>query len=257
MIYRRAVARLRAQDWFAIGVEFAIVVAGVFVGNWVNDWGQKQAERQEATKLILQLRPQLERLVAIEGGEKTYYRTTRRYADVAFAGWAGDPRVADRDFVIAAYQASQLAGLPFDGQSMSLALGADEIRKVDDPRLRDALVQVMTFNYESLRADNGQSDYRKHVREVIPDPIQQAIRQSCGDRYGHDYLVLPAECPIQFAPALTARATAALRSRPELAGQLAFHLAQTDSFLSNVDRLEIRVHALIALIDQRSGKTAA
>ena len=257
MIYRRAVAKLRAQDWFAIGVEFAIVVAGVFVGNWVNDWGQKQAEKREATKLILQLRPQLERLAAIEGGEKAYYRNTRRYADVAFAGWAGTPRVEDRNFVIAAYQASQLAGLPFDGQSMSLALGADEIRKVDDPRLRDAIIQVISFNFESLRADNGQSDYRKHVREVIPDQIQQAIRQSCGDQYGKDYLVLPAQCSIRFAPAITARAASALRARPELAGQLAFHLAQTDAFLSNVDRLEIRVHALLALIDQRSGRAAA
>lgn len=37
MIYRRAVAKLRAQDWFAIAIELAIVIVGVFIGNWVND----------------------------------------------------------------------------------------------------------------------------------------------------------------------------------------------------------------------------
>src|SRR5437868_13029440 len=66
MIYRRAIAKLRAQDWFAIGIEFAIVVAGVFVGNWVNDWSQGKAEEREAKVLVVRLRPQLERLSAIE-----------------------------------------------------------------------------------------------------------------------------------------------------------------------------------------------
>ena len=40
MIYKRAIAKLRAQDWFAIFVEFAIVVAGVFVGTWVANLNQ-------------------------------------------------------------------------------------------------------------------------------------------------------------------------------------------------------------------------
>jgi hypothetical protein len=252
MILSRLTASLKGQNWTTIAIEFVIVVAGVFVGNWVNDWSQRQAEKREATTLILQLKPQLERLAAVEAGEKAYYRITRRYADIAFAGWAGDRQVDDRSFVIAAYQASQLAGVPFDGQSMSLALGADEVRKVDDPKLRDAIIQVMTFNYAALHADNQQSDYRKHVREVIPDPIQQAIRQSCGDRYGQDYLILPAECGVVFPTELTAHAAAALRGHPELADQLSYHLAQIDAFLSNVDRLEIRVRALLALIDKRS-----
>jgi len=40
MIFKRTVAKLRAQDWFAIAVELGIVILGVFIGNWVNDWCQ-------------------------------------------------------------------------------------------------------------------------------------------------------------------------------------------------------------------------
>ena len=40
MIYKRFVANLRAQNWFAIGVELAIVVVGVFIGTWVANWNQ-------------------------------------------------------------------------------------------------------------------------------------------------------------------------------------------------------------------------
>ncbi|MES2120579.1 MAG: hypothetical protein V4513_08400 [Pseudomonadota bacterium] len=253
MIYRRAVAKLRAQDWFAIGVEFAIVVAGVFVGNWVNDWSQAKAEEREAKVLILRLRPQLERLSAIERGQRDYYNITRSFADTALAGWANNPQVKDKDFVIAAYQASQIAGLSIDGSSLSMALGGDSVRKISDPALREAVVSVMSYNYVALRGDSLQDDYRKHVREVIPYPIQRDIRRRCGDTQNQDFLILPPKCTIDVPPDQAAKAAAALRSHPELAGQLAYHLAQTDAWLSNLGRLEVRVRALLALMDQKLG----
>lgn len=133
-----------------------------------------------------------------------------------------------------------------------MALGADEVHKIDDQNLRDAIIRVLTFNFTALRADSLQSDYRKHVREIIPDPIQRAIRQSCGDRFDLDYLVLPETCSVALPPRQVTSAAVALRMHPELPGQLAFHFAQVDAFLNNLDRLEVRVRDLLALIDGRS-----
>ena len=253
MIYKRFAARLKAQDWLAITIELGIVVLGVFIGNWVNDWNQNRAAKREAQALIYRIRPQLELLDKTEPGEKTYYATTRRYAEVALAAWAGDRRVSDRDFVIAAYQASQITGLPIEGQVMNEVLGGDEVRKVDDPALRDALTRVMTFNYSQVGADAVQSDYRRHVRELLPDPIQRAVRAQCGDKQELYWLSLPARCDIAIAPDLAAKGAARLRAHPELADQLAFHLALTDNFLGNLGRFEIRVRNLIALMDGKKG----
>ena len=47
---------------------------------------------------------------------REYYSVTRSYADVAFAGWAGQS-VPDDQFVIAAYQASQVYGLLNNGDN--------------------------------------------------------------------------------------------------------------------------------------------
>ena len=44
MIFKRAVAKRRAHDWMAILIEFAIVVAGVFVGTWVANLNQEHAQ---------------------------------------------------------------------------------------------------------------------------------------------------------------------------------------------------------------------
>lgn len=257
MIFKRAVARLRAQDWMAIAVELAIVVVGVFVGSWVNDWSQARAEQRDAKVLVLRLRPQLQRLLAIEQGERDYYSITQRFAQTALAGWADDPRVADSDFVIAAYQASQVAGLSIDGSSLSVALGADAVHKIDDPALREAVIAVISYNFAALRADTLLDDYRKHVREVLPYPVQQRIRQSCGDRQNQDFLILPGTCTISFAPGEAASAAALLRSQPELPGQLAFHVAQTNAWLSNLSRLDVRVRSLLALIERDSRSVGA
>ena len=35
MIFKRAIAKLRAQDWMAISIELVIVIVGVFIGIWV------------------------------------------------------------------------------------------------------------------------------------------------------------------------------------------------------------------------------
>lgn len=59
MIYERAVAKLRAQDWLAIAIEFAIVVARVFVGTWVANLNQERAARANTRHLLEQLRPEI------------------------------------------------------------------------------------------------------------------------------------------------------------------------------------------------------
>ena len=59
MIFKRFAANLRAQHWFAIGIEFAIVVAGVFVGTQVSNWNAGRLEKVETRRMMVQLEPNL------------------------------------------------------------------------------------------------------------------------------------------------------------------------------------------------------
>jgi hypothetical protein len=49
MILRRVIEHVRAQNWFAVGLDFGIVVIGVFVGIQVSNWNQERvgAEQQQ------------------------------------------------------------------------------------------------------------------------------------------------------------------------------------------------------------------
>jgi hypothetical protein len=80
MIFKRAVAKLRAQDWMAITIELVIVIVGVFIGIWVANWNQDRVKKEETRELLLQLKPELHGLEEISGSARRYYAATGRYA---------------------------------------------------------------------------------------------------------------------------------------------------------------------------------
>ena len=45
MILRGLGERLRQQDWIAVTIEFALVVAGVFLGIQMSNWNDQRKER--------------------------------------------------------------------------------------------------------------------------------------------------------------------------------------------------------------------
>lgn len=252
MIFKRAVANLRAQNWAAIAIELAIVVVGVFLGIWVANWNLDRAERREIDNLLTQMRPELTRSMQNSDTQRAYFAVTRKYAEVALAGWAGDRNVNDRDFVVSAYQASQIVGSTRDGQSYSMMLGGDQVRKIDDPFLRTSLMRLMSFNYDPVSLTSLQTRYRDHVREIIPNAIQEAIRAQCGDfRIKEGMISLPATCSANLPPKEIAKGAAMLRAHPELAQELQLHLSRVATFLFNLSNLDGWVRDSAKGIDER------
>ncbi len=252
MIYKRVAARLRAQDWVAITIELIIVVVGVFIGILVANWNLDRAENRDIENLLVQMRPELARAERNSDAQRAYFVVTRKYAQVALAGWAGDPRVSDRDFVVSAYQASQIVGSTRDGQSYAMMLGGDQVRKIADPMLRSSLMRLMSFNYEPVSLTALQTRYRDHVRELIPDSIQEVIRAQCGDTGSRDTMIsLPTSCSAELPQTDVARGAAILRAHPELAEELQLHLARVATFLFNLRNLDGWVSDSADGIDKR------
>jgi hypothetical protein len=255
MILRRLTENLRAQNWTAISIEFLIVVVGVFVGTWVANWNQERTTKAETRRMVAQLKPQLDTLNDYFRTARSYYATTRAYSTTAIAGWRGDSRVSDRDFVIAAYQASQINTLGNNGSAWSTVLGADRLRDIDDPEMRNDLSFLMSADYSSIDTPAIDTPYRHNVRRIIPIEIQDAIRTKCGDQPdpAHPaFTNLPAKCNLLLAPADAAKAAALLRAHPELLEDLQWHIAATAAFLSNI----IPFEGATRRIEQRAGDSA-
>jgi len=255
MIFKRAVAKLRAQDWLAISIELAIVILGVFIGTWVANWNQERQGENQTRQMLVQLQPELQQLEAFSASARTYYAITGRYADVALDGWRRDPAVSDAEFIIAAYQASQVYGFNNNGPSWALAFGADELRNIHDAKIRQALTRLMTFDYGTINIPAVQTRYRDEVREVIPDSIQQQIRKECGDIIvgAGGTVILRATCPIHIDPPLASATAAELRREQSPMRLLGQHRSVVSAFLTNLALFDTQERALAARIKGLDG----
>ena len=225
--------------WPKIFGETLTVVVGVFLGVQASNWNDARLERAKTVEMVRDLKPELRNQAQTLAGSIDYYRTTRRYAETAYAGWHGDPRVSDRDFVIASYQASQMTFTGLNISSWSAIFGSDQLRSLHDQQLRSDLSALMTQDYAVLEQELF-TEYRRHVREVIPEDIQDAIRSQCGDRRMNvgSGIVLPSTCQIDFPDERFSVAAGDLRAHPELLGQLRWHFAAIASYVGNIDNLQ-------------------
>lgn len=240
MILRRLSANLRGQNWTGVAIELAIVMVGVFIGIQAANWNQARQERNETKALLSQLQLELGAFSDLLDGIDDYYATTRRFAKTAEDGWSGDPRVTDREFVIAAYQASQVTAASNNAAVWAQIFGAEELRKIEDLEIRTKLAGVMTFDNSLVNLAAVATPYREQVRKVIPDVLQNAIREKCGDRLvpgSAPTFQLPSKCDVRLPEAETRVAAEALRAQPELQAELRWHQAAVANQLLNVTAL--------------------
>lgn len=251
MIFKRFAANLRAQNWFAICIEVGIVVVGVFIGTWVANWNEERLRHEETAQMLQDLKPQLHEINRTFDGFDSYFATTRRYGEAAFAGWRRDPTISDREFVIAAYQASQLTATGINNSSWAQIFGNDQLRDVDDKQLKSDLAQLMTWDYAAAELDIY-TPYRTEVRKVIPEDIQDAIRDECGDRRDAErgFYILPTTCSLNLPDARFAEAAKDLRDRPNLVGELRWHFAAINSYLFDINFLKSVSDRVLKRIDE-------
>ena len=74
MILRRISENIRSQNWFAVMVEFVIVVVGVFMGLQVQDWNDARKERIEERELLGRLYEETLELIEAQHEELTGLR---------------------------------------------------------------------------------------------------------------------------------------------------------------------------------------
>ena len=252
MIFKRAAAKLRAQDWVAISIEVVIVIIGVFIGIQVANWNEARVEQRETKRMLARLQPELRNLLSVYAGARAYYGLTRRYAEVAFAGWREDPKVSDRDFVVAAYQASQVYSTGANNATWASIFGADRLGSIEDPMIRDNLSFLMYADTYAIDTASVDTPYRQNVRRVIPETIQDAIRAKCGDRRPPEnpqLFYLPDRCELQIDPAIASHAAAELRGRPQLVEDLRWHTAAAAAYLANLAAFETKTKTLAARIE--------
>ena len=256
MVIRRIRDHVADHNWFAVGIDLAIVVVGIVIGTQVNNWNQGRADRVKAagyrTRLVAELRFDQRQY----HNQFLYYTAARRHGLAALNALQHPGATLGEPFLIDAYQATQMDLTPPKHFIFDELVSAGLAGLIGN----ESLQEMTSDYYLSLATDVPQlaeaPPYRDLLRREMPYVVQTSIRARCGDR---DVLLnrqvigqsFPERCVLRLDPALVATSVSRLRAVAGLDTALTRYLSALDQKLgllgansSKTDRLVKAIEAV-------------
>ena len=253
MVVRSIREHVAAHNWFAVAIDFLIVVAGIVIGTQVNNWNQERIERNQGKEYRDRLIADLRSNETDYRNRQAYYREVRRHAEATLAAIDAPLRTGDEAFLIAAYQASQITFRRIKRFTYDELVSTGGVKRLGDAGFRE---QIASY-YITVETGNVILDfipeYRENLRQVMSHTAQRAIRSQCSETVvreadGSATVTLPTACALDLDPATVASAAKAVRSLPSIRNDLTRLLADMDAKLwltgPGIDNAR-RVRALI------------
>ena len=185
MILRRIIAHFRKQEWTAIGIDFLIVVVGVFVGLQAQAWNESRQDRVQERMYIERLARDFTAIedrteLANEKWLAVIEASRRLLADIDAFNATGRTSRTQAE-ILADVNNLQGTRIPAPRAATFVELlSTGEIRVLRDDALRDALLAYDTQAHFSLVAYNVLVDRTRdaviligvHAQVALPDTLE-------------------------------------------------------------------------------------
>ena len=253
MLLRRVIGHFRKQEWTAIGIDFVIVVLGVFIGLQVANWNEARADSVRARAYLERIHADLQTdlanyqdRLAFWGVVSGYGRTGLAYAETGDA--AGK---SQWQLLLSYFQASQVAEYFTTSATYDELKSAGELRLIGDVALRNELAGYYINAANPVLTERPA--YRMHVRGIIPLDVPDYIWTHCyGSTPTQQQVLLDCASPISEARA--AGIVTAIRSDRALMGELRYWMStMTVAAQIGGDRQE-RATQLLGAVEAEMGR---
>ena len=237
MLLRSITNHVKSQNWFAVGLDFVIVVIGVYIGIEVSNWNEARTNNQRGEYFAGRLLDDMQFEFSIYDNEVNYYSTVHDYAKRAIELVDADDPAFDNEFVVSAYNATQFTYAEPSQSTYDELLATGNLYLLQDKNLRNAALFLYTSKTRSRLSNYVlESEFRERVRSVIPHDVQQAVREQCGDII--DPITgftsgIPADCQLDHERERIAHAANLLRNDPDFRSDLALFLSSLGYFISD------------------------
>ena len=182
MLLRRVTAHVRDQNWFAVSLDFLIVVVGVFIGIQVANWNEAQVDNRLGRYYLSRLVVDLTAELNVSTSTAAYYRqvldSVGRTETLLL-----QQRPDGKALIAAAYRATEVSGLAMATATWDQIVSSGHVGLLRDSSLENSLANYYKVQRVTLDS-NAQllnSPYREVVRSLIPLSVQLAIREGCSD----------------------------------------------------------------------------
>ena len=225
MVIRRIREHVATHNWFAVAVDLAIVVVGVFLGTQVSNWNQDRQEQaqshEDRQRLVADLRANDVDL----GNRIAYFKAVLAHAQAALEALGRPSSALGQDFIVDSYQATQIVPREAKHVTYDEILTTGRLTRLGEPALRDRV-----GNYYILQRTTGVTfantpGYREKLRRALPGAAQAAIRAGCPERrqlLTDDTILnlLPERCDPRLDPASVSASVREVRAIPEVEAEL-------------------------------------
>lgn len=251
MVIGRIREHVAAHNWFAVSVDLAIVVVGVFIGTQANNWNEARIARAGASEARNEIIEDLKSNEIGLASRRAYYGTARDHAMAALAALERPDRPRGAQFLLDAYQATQTWQRPLVRAGFEEMAAAGLTRYVGDRKTRSRLTNYYTQmpQFEALAA--SATTYRERLRRAMPYYVQMAAKAQCGERVtfttgGSQLRILPSGCRLSVGEMATSNALSRLQAA-DLIEDLTRHIADMDQKLAGIEGFtrqarELRLH---------------
>lgn len=236
MILRRIIAHFRKQEWMAIGIDFVIVVVGVFVGIQVANWNAEAADRRLGEAYVERLSRDMGRDLEMRRGEAAYYGAV--LASVVRANeLLADPGSDTEALVVNAYRASEITYWPQTRATWEEIVSSGDIGLLPQDAVDGGVsnyyaADTSRFIYDIMQ----QSPYRIRVRQIIPMQVQMALRAGCSDVRNEAQQItgFMDQCELAVDRAVLVRTANAIRANAQLRAELQYQYSDAYTAQANI-----------------------
>ncbi|EAQ96317.1 hypothetical protein [Congregibacter litoralis] len=183
MILRSLTAHVKDQNWFAVWVDFAIVVIGVFIGIQVSNWNERQADKRIGEEYVARI------LLELDITEETFQR------NLDFSEWVIDYTLRaldllefesgdlDAEFVVASFIAAhEIVGyIKRDVYDELLSVGS--LNKIANLEVRERIQNFYQIEQDLFDMGTTENTYQFDLRGALPHDVIMILRKSCSARY--------------------------------------------------------------------------
>ncbi len=222
----RVAEHIRTQNWTAIGIDFVIVVLGVFVGIQVSNWNAARMDAAKADAYVARIVDNLRSDIASIEDREVFWGKVIAHGDSAIHYAETGELVEGSAWktVLAFYQASQVWPWTSNDTTYRELLNGGDLRLIEDEKLRATLPIYHGSKGELEYLFAMVPEYRRIVRGLSPAAVADHIWSDC-HRITNDFQQTLLDCESPISEADAQAVLDGYLGHPDLLPQLRFWVA--------------------------------
>ena len=249
MILRRIAQSIRSRDWFTFSIEFAIVVAGVFIGIQVANWNEARKLAAQESSYLEQLREEIQNyLIGVEQ-RVAYTAEVIGAGERALAYLDGDGECGNHceELLVDFFHSSQVWG---SSAQMAKYRELERLGFPSDPAVRELVREFYFFIQDGSYVNEFPSAYRETVRGHINPEAFRQLWGRCLAILSGQIETLSRDCVADLGVLNSSTMLQSIHADPLLKQQLQFWLGQNLLAETIFPGMRVRGEAAMAALER-------